>query len=218
MRSFTMYLQAKAYIKEGNSFRIFKDRYVEVNDKNQGLNEVILKRAFNQVQAIQSYHCDLLVYLFIPLSIKITANSEVMSKFISLLKRELEKEYNIKRVAYIWAKEISKKLNEHYHFCLMVDSRNIRSITKLKSIVSNIWIQSGGQDWKQGSDKLFRPFGVMRNDIYKLNRHDTVLCDDLLYRLSYSAKVFTKSKNGSRTFGASNLKPRTNSKLENIEK
>ena len=196
-----------SYIKHGNSFREFEGRYIEVNDQNLGLDESILKDIFKQITIMKSYHNKLFIYLFIPISKSRTVDNSIMSKFIKILKLKLSKEYKFKRIGYLWVKELGQKtkLNEHYHFCLILDGNKVQSHTKLKSIVVDTWAEAGGQQYRKSGFKQIRPVGVIKNDIYRLKRDDIKMLDDLLYRLSYFAKNFTKINDGSRRFGSSNL-------------
>ncbi len=197
-----------SYIKHGNSFREFEGRYVEVNDKNQGLDETILMNIFKQIMAMRTYHNKLFIYLFIPISKGRTVGNSIMSKFVKLLKLKLFKEYKFKRIGYLWVKELATKIkvNEHYHFCLILDGNKVQSYSKLKSIVANTWAEAGGQQYRKSGFKQTRPLGTIKNDIYRLKRDDIAMLDDILYRLSYFAKNFTKINDGTRRFGSSNLK------------
>ena len=194
------------YIKNGDSFREFEGEFYQVNDKGTGLDETILKRAFEQLSIMRKHHSKLLIYMFIPLPSKAVANNKIMSQFVELLNRELTKIYHIKRMAYLWVREISNRSNDHYHFCLIIDAHKIQSYTHLKNLVKRTWIKVGGQPREEKDGKQLNPLGYMKNDIYELKRSDKSMLKDIIYRLSYSAKNHTKENVKGRKFGVSRIK------------
>lgn len=194
------------YTKNGDSVREFEGEFYQVNDKGTGLDGTILKRAFEQLSIMRKHHSKLLIYMFIPLPSKPVANNKIMSDFVHKLNRELSRIYNINRMGYLWVYEVSKRLNYHYHFCLIINAHKVQSYTNLKSLVTNTWIKVGGQKYEMKDGKQLRPLGIMKNDIYEFKRSDKAMLSDIIYRLSYLAKNNTKVIGKGHNFGASRIK------------
>lgn len=157
----------------------------------------LMKRIIEQLEAFLSYHARVFV-LIVVLSTKIwTRDNTVMSELIAKLVVKLKGAYRFIRIGYVWCREQSKSPTQHYHLCLMLDGAVIQYPAKLINILRGIWIElcTGNVSWP-------------KNCYYHFHRTNQEIFCDVVYRLSYFAKVWTKEKTPKfvRIFGASRLK------------
>lgn len=127
----------------------------------------------------------------------------VFSKFIASLKakiatRQAKAKRNGKRfhpttVHYVWTREFGQNGNPHYHCVLLFNKQTFRGLGdfnphsgSLYSMISSAWASALGLD-RLAADGFV---SIPDNPIYQVRREERY--DDLFYRLSYFAKLFSK--------------------------
>lgn len=167
-------------------------------ERRQGCYREILERTHDQFSACLSYHSALTVVRMDFHLHAYTDDNRVMSQFLHKLNKRLLREYsNFKRLGYVWAREMEKADQQHYHIALMVDRHVIQHPGRLIRICEELW-QSLGQP------KPYTP----KNCYYTVRRSDTESFREAFFRVSYFAKVRGKGCKASTAndFSSSRLK------------
>jgi len=107
--------------------------------KGSGCYPEILTAIYTQLRAMLSHHNKILV---IRVDIHFPDNPKT-NKTISLIlkkfKRQLEKKgYALKRLGYVWAREMSSTQNIHYHLVYMVDGNKAQSSFTLNQLLDEV--------------------------------------------------------------------------------
>jgi Inovirus Gp2 len=148
-----------------------------IGGAKQGCYVEILERTKQQLDAMLSHHCKILV-LRLDLSINYyTPMNELISKFIRKVRKKLVRQYGFTRMGFIWAREQEKAKKQHYHFALIVDANKVRHPHRVISICVRI-----AEAWEL---RLFTP----KHCYYQINRGDKLGYQRAYRRLSYLAKT-----------------------------
>jgi len=118
--------------------------------------------------------------LFVRLDIRqhqYTGDNAPMSDFCRKLKKQLGREYDTRRIAYLWVREMEKAKQQHYHLALMLDGNKVRHPSKLIRRVEAI---ADNWDWP-------RPY-TPKNCFYLLRRNAPHMYAEAFKRGSYLAK------------------------------
>lgn len=143
----------------------------------QGCYVEILERTKQQLDAMLSHHCKVLV-LRLDLSVNdYTPKNEIISKFIRKARKKFEAQYGFTRMGFIWAREQEKAKKQHYHFALIVDANKVRHPHRMISICEGI-----AEAWEL---RLFTP----KHCYYQIKRGDEIAYQKAYHRLSYLAKT-----------------------------
>lgn len=143
----------------------------------QGCFVEILERTKQQLDAMLSHHCKVLV-LRLDLSVnEYTPKNELMSKFMRKVRKKLGAHYGFTRVGFIWAREQEKAKKQHYHFALIVDANKVRHPHRMISICEDV-----AEAWEL---RLFTP----KQCYYQIKRGDEIAYQKAYRRLSYLAKT-----------------------------
>ena len=142
----------------------------------QGCFLEILVRIKQQLDAMLSHHCKILV---VRLDLHLEGyrpENELMSKFIRKVRKKMYAYYGFKRLGFIWVREQERAIQQHYHIAFFMDANKVRYPDKLISICERI-----AKAWELF---LFTP----KNCYYLINRNDSKAYLKAFYRLSYLSK------------------------------
>ena len=183
------------YATDGEYFK-YSGRQWRINNKHSGVFTKMLKRIFEQIFVMFSYDTKLFVARFdLHQSVAISSSSRHLSEFLQSLKSELRVSHGLKYFGYVWCREESETIKQHYHLALLLEGHKIRSPHNLLSIMQRLWVQSGGSS-------------VYRANYHNLHREDYESIADVIFHLSYLAKVEGKTtlSPNFKAFSASRLK------------
>jgi len=160
----------------------------------------LLEKTVEQLDAMLSYHCQVMV-LRIDLRLYVgTTDNKPMSDFIRRLRKRLTSK-GYKRVGYVWCREQQSSAAQHYHLAVIVDANKSRHPHNLIELIQYLW-----ETW--GHVKPYTP----KNCYGVIKRGDDVAYEKQFCRLSYLAKVATKENREKTTndYSASRIKPKKN--------
>lgn len=173
--------------------------YWRINGGNAGACSAdILESLFSQVFAMLSHHNKVFVQRFdLHLPFFGDDNKQV-SRFFDRLKPKVSQHYELSRVGYVWARELEKAKNQHYHCVILLDGNKIRHPFVLQQQIASCW---------QG---LVDSGTCHRAGYHNLQRDDVNSLGDALYHISYLAKTRGKGYKATqaKNFGASRIKLR----------
>lgn len=177
------------------------------NGEKVGLYVAILDNILNQKDAMLSYHGKVFGIRFDlrfseEMELDPKDESKVISDFFYKLKQLLsaKKSGSLKRIAYVWVKEVEKAKHGHFHCILYVDGNKIRKTGTQKagihSLICNAWNSITGA-----------PSGCVEMcDSHMLTR-DIDSQQEFVYHVSYLAKSRGKGLHaGLKNHGRSRLK------------
>jgi hypothetical protein len=145
--------------------------------KNSGCFVVMLSRVDEQLKAMLSYHCQVLVLRLDLHMNNYSPDNSLVSKYMKKLKKKLIAKYALMRVGHVWAREREKAKSQHYHLVLMIDANKVRHPSKIIELCESIWMA-----WEQ--PKPYTP----KNCYSVLKRGDKKKYDEVFRRISYLAK------------------------------
>ena len=157
-------------------------------------------KIIEQVENVLSWHRKVFVYVFDLHLCDFTYGNKLITELTRKLRFHFEKNYAIKRLGYTWCREQNKSLNQHYHMAIIVNGSKIQAPNKLFHKIKAIWneISDGGH------------VHVPKNSYYNIDRKTESNKAEVIYRLSYQAKVWTKDKSTvhENDYGTSRVKLR----------
>lgn len=173
-----------------------------------------IKREFD---AIRSWHEKVLM---VKVDVHVRADevgstNAIMTDYLTRMREWVGgKQYNAKRMGYVWVREVSTQGGLHYHVWLMINGKDAKSgynfIEKTKQIV------------ERHSDRGYRnaPYppkskdGIKKEYFYLVKRGDDAEYNRAFYHASYLAKVRTKDEHKlspkGKNFSASRITPNPN--------
>lgn len=155
-------------------------------------------KIIEQVENVLSWHRKVFVYVFDLHLCNFTYGNKLVTELTRRLRFHFEKNYKTKRLGYAWCREQNKSPNQHYHVAIIVDGSKIQTPNKLFHKIKEMWdeITAGGH------------MHVPKNSYYNIDRKTEVNKAEVIYRLSYQAKVWTKDKNTAyeNDYGTSRIK------------
>lgn len=174
------------------------------NSKTKQLYEIILMKTYNQMNAMLSHHCKVLVIRFDLRMTEYSPTNEVVSEIMRVMVKQLKQHYKMKRVGYVWAREQASSDKQHYHCALMIDGNKTRHPKKVLERLECI---------TDARNQL--PPYTPKNCYYNVTRGDLKAFSSALYRLSYLAKVNTKGMRPTFTndYSTSRVKHNSNQPL-----
>jgi hypothetical protein len=144
----------------------------------QGCFVEVLQQIDGQLAAMLSHHSRVMVLrLDLHLYDYTDANGEV-SRFVRKVKKRLCRRYGFSRVGHVWAREIEKAKQQHYHIALFLDGNTVQHPAQVIRLCEEIW-----QGW--GHPKPYTP----ENCFSVIGRNDARGYGEAFYRLSYLAKL-----------------------------
>lgn len=177
-----------------------------INHRYGGVYLGAMTSIMRQLHCILDYHSKILVIRFDLRLYVYTADNEVISRFNELLHRWLRRNYGMKRLGFCWAREMENSDKQHYHYALMLNGHKVRHPSKILEQAKLYW-----DEYIQGS------FFVPENCYYFIQRHDKEAMQNVIFRLSYLAKVNGKENRPDQTkrFGSSRLENTGSQRLSN---
>jgi len=159
-----------------------------VNSKKSGLITHTLKSMITQVDNMLSHHSKIHVIRFDLRMYQYTELNTIMTVFNRRLIKWLKRKYQLKRIGYIWCRELETAKQQHYHYVLMLDGHKVRNPIIILPKVKKLW-----EDELGGSE--FTP----KNCFYNLIRGDYDSIQSAIWRISYLAKARGKGYKPSQT-------------------
>lgn len=172
---------------------------LEINvTTTQGCFVEILERTKDQLDAMLSHHSRVIVIRFDLHVNHYEDKNSLLSKFIRKLRKRLNNRYDLKRVGFVWVREIEKAKKQHYHLAIMLNANKVNHPAEVYSLIDEIWM-----GWNQ--PKPYRP----EHGYYNLTRTDKDTYQAAFIRLSYLAKQRGKGYKAKQAndFSTSRLKP-----------
>lgn len=123
------------------------------------------------------------------------------------------KQYNAKRMGYVWVREVSSQNGLHYHVWLMINGKDAKS--------GHYFIEKSRQIVERHSHRGYRnaPYppkskdGIKKEYFYLVKRADDSKYEKAFYHASYLAKERTKDKHNlsikGKNFSASRITAKT---------
>jgi hypothetical protein len=182
---------------------ITKDKAITVNEKTwwvnsagSGLLTTSIKAMINQVDAMLSHHSKIHLIRFDLRLYEYTETNEIITVFNRKLFKWLKRKYNLKRIGFIWCRELETAEQQHYHYAIMVDGHKINSADKISKKVTQIWRQLDGSEY------------FPDNRYYNIRRGCHVSIQAAIWRISYLAKARGKGYRPAQTknYGTSRVK------------
>ncbi|MBB1370300.1 inovirus-type Gp2 protein [Pseudoalteromonas sp. SR45-4] len=172
-----------------------KTRFLEVNEqifwvngKHSGIYSAMAKKMINQVDVMLNHHSKVHLVRFDLRLYEFTQTNQVITKFNRILFKWLKRSYNLKRIGFIWCREIETAKQQHYHYVLMLDGHKIRHPHDILSKVKMVW-----EHQLQGSQ--YTP----KHCYYNIKRGDYNSLQQAIWRISYLAKVRGKGQKPPQT-------------------
>lgn len=188
----------KKIIKEPAVVINGKALQLPISKQGKGHYLPILQITVDQLDAMLSHHCKVLV-LRLDLRLHMgSPDNRVMSSFIHRYRNSLQNK-GFKRIGYVWCREQDTSHAQHYHCVFLLDGNKARHPHNIIKAIEHLW-----EDWELGS--VYTPGKCYR----LLKRDDSDGYQTLFERLSYLAKVATKSNRAVTTndYSASRIKPK----------
>ena len=179
-------------------------RYLEVNNKvfwvngkHSGIYSHMAKKMIGQVNAMLSHHSKVHLIRFDLRLYAYTPDNSVITKFNRILFKWLKRKYDLKRIGFMWCRELEKAKQQHYHYALMLDGHKVRHPHDILIKVKQIW-----NEQLQGSE--FTP----KRCYYNMKRHNHDSIAPAVWRISYLAKTRGKGYKPPQTknYGSSRIK------------
>lgn len=177
----------------------------------------VLKSIKREFDAIQSWHEKVLM---VRVDIHAYADdvgdtNAIMTDYLTRMREWVAgKQYNAKRMGYVWIREVSSQNGLHYHLWLMINGKDAKS--------GHYFIEKSRQIVERHSHRGYRnaPYppkskdGITKEYFYLVKRGDDHERNRAFYHASYLAKVRTKDKHNlspkGKNFSASRITPNPN--------
>lgn len=187
-----------AYITKNKAITV-NGRTWWVNSTGSGLITHSIKSMINQVDAMLSYHSKIHLIRFDLRIYEHTDDNKLISIFNRRFHRWLKRNYNLKRIGFIWCRELETAKQQHYHYALMVDGHKINYPFEIINKIREIWQQLDGSEY------------FPDNCYYNIQRasHDSIQA--AIWRISYIAKARGKGYKPEQTknYGTSRIKTKS---------
>jgi len=171
-----------------------------VNSAGSGLITHMLKVMINQVDVMLKCHSKIHLIRFDLRMYQFTNDNEIIRIFNRRLHKWLKRKYNLKRIGFIWCRELETAKQQHYHYALILDGHKINQAREILFKVKEIWEQH-----LDGSE--YTP----KNCYYNLERDNHNSIQNAIWRISYLAKARGKGRKPPQTknYGTSRIKEAT---------
>jgi urease gamma subunit len=169
-----------------------------VNSQGSGLIAHSIKAMINQVDTMLSHHSKIHIIRFDLRVYEYTENNAMITVFNRRLHKWLKRNYNLKRIGFIWCRELETAKQQHYHYALMIDGHKVNYPYDVTNKVKEIWQQLDGSEY------------FPDNCYYNIKRNDYESIQGAIWRLSYLAKVRGKGYKLDQTknYAVSRIKPK----------
>ena len=167
-----------------------------VNSQGSGLISHSIKAMICQVDAMLSHHSKIHIIRFDLRVYEYTENNGIITAFNRRLHKWLERKYNLKRVGFMWCRELEKAKQQHYHYALIIDGHKVNYSDEVNKKVIELWRQLGGSEY------------FPKNCYYNIKRDDYESIQSAIWRISYLAKARGKGYKPAQTknYGTSRIK------------
>jgi len=177
------------------TFFSYKGYLFPIQNKG-GIYTPIMRRICEQLESMLSHHSRVFIYRFDLHLSMYTPDNEVLSNFMSRLNNWLKTTYSLKRVAYIWVREHNPPTKpQHYHAVILIDGRKVDKPIKIQKHIEIIW--------------NLGHLSIPPHPYYNIRRGEHSGVQIAIKRISYLAKVYTKSSKNRQTnsYSTSRIKP-----------
>ena len=167
-----------------------------VNSQGSGLISHTLKAMIGQVDAMLSHHSKIHIIRFDLRVYEYTENNGIITAFNRRLHKWLKRKYNLKRVGFMWCRELETAKQQHYHYALIIDGHKVNYSLEVNNKVKELWRQLDGSEY------------FPKNGYYNVKRYDYDSIQDAIWRISYLAKARGKGYKPDQTknYGTSRIK------------
>ena len=162
----------------------------------------IIKR---ELDAMLSHHRKVFVFRIDMRIERYTGDNKVITKFLRSFIPWLKRRYDLKRVGYVWCREVETAKKQHYHLVFMIDGTAVKTMKTITDKVKDIAFMQDLSPW------------IPKSPSYLIERKHLEYGDYTKYkeafrRASYIAKERGKKVKGKKTnsFQTSRVQPRLN--------
>jgi hypothetical protein len=108
----------------------------------------------------------------------------------------LKRKYNLKRIGFIWCRELETARQQHYHYAVMIDGHKANYPCVINDKIKDIWQQLDGSAY------------FPAHCYYNMERNDFRSIQAAIWRISYLAKNRGKGYKPAQTknYGASRIR------------
>lgn len=164
-----------------------------------------LPKIKRELDAMLSHHRKVFAFR-IDLRIEMyTADNEVMTKFLKSFIPWLKRRYKLKRVGYVWCREVETSKKQHYHLVFMIDGTAVKTMKTITDKAIEIASIQDLSPWIPKSPSYL----IERK---RLDEGDYSKYKEAFRRASYIAKERGKKVKGIsvNSFQTSRVEPRLN--------
>lgn len=147
------------------------------NGKRKTYRDILLK-IDEQMAAMLSHHNKIIVVRFDLHLNDYSQDNRCMSKFVRVYRKRLKANYAIKRMGFVWVREMERAKKQHYHFAVILDGNKVLNSRGVVELAREIW---SGRD--------FGHFQTVKRDYYRIKRGLSANYKEAFSRLSYLAKT-----------------------------
>ena len=182
------------YITKDKAITVNRQTW-RVNSAGSGLLSVAIKKMIGQVDAMLSHHSKIHIIRFDLRVYEYTENNGIITAFNRRLHKWLKRKYNLKRVGFVWCRELEIAKQQHYHYALMIDGHKVNYPIEVNSKVKELWRQLDGSEYFP--DRCY----------YNIKRNDFDSIQAAIWRISYLAKARGKGYKPKQTknYGTSRI-------------
>lgn len=157
-----------------------------------------MKRIIEQLNVMCAKYRRVFVVLFDLHMNAYSDDNRMISQFQRKLFSRIKSKYQVKDIGFAWAREMEKAKQQHYHYALFLDGKQIRHPGTLLDIIQEKWMFAGG-------GHAHTP----KNSYYNIEKNGFQKKQDVIYRLSYQAKERGKGYRAiqAKDYGTSRIKP-----------
>lgn len=164
-----------------------------------------LSKIKRELDAMLSHHRKVFVFRIDMRVERYTGDNEVITKFLRSFIPWLKRRYQLKRVGYVWCREVETAKKQHYHLVFMIDGTAVKTMKTITDKVKDIAFMQDLSPW------------IPKSPSYLIERKHLEYGDYNKYkeafrRASYIAKERGKKVKGEKvnSFQTSRVEPRLN--------
>lgn len=167
-----------------------------VNGKYSGIYSGMAKAMIGQVNSMLTHHSKLHLVRFDLRLYEYTPSNTVITKFNRILFKWLKRKYSLKRIGFLWCREIETAKQQHYHYALIIDGHKVCHPCEILKKVKSVW-----ETQIQGSQ--YTP----KRCYYNIKRDVSSSIQRAVWRVSYLAKARGKKYKPAQTksYGTSRI-------------
>ena len=164
-----------------------------------------LPKIKRELDAMLSHHRKVFVFRIDIRIERYTADNKVMTKFLRSFIPWLKRRYNLKRVGYVWCREVETSKKQHYHLVFMIDGTAVKTMKTITDKAIEIASIQDLSPWIPKSPSYL----IERK---RLDEGDYSKYKEAFRRASYIAKERGKKVKGTsvNSFQTSRVEPRLN--------